>query len=1640
MLLIFTTQKIEGQNKYGNEWINNSKKYLKIKVAENAIYRITFDELKSAGLISGNMDGNALRLINYGVEKAIHVSSTAFGPGSYLEFYGEKNTIGLDSLLYNDWKKDLFNPEYSLVSDSNAYFLTLSPETANKRYTQISPDYNSINLTPFPYYLHQEKIIYTSGYYKHVESDVRYSNFEGSEGFGTGITSNSTHNFPVTLMDNSGPKPILSLRTGTNSSGSKLELSWNNNVIDSKNIAPKVTSQFDYNLEFSNISATNILSLKNILSTVDRHRVAYAQLTYPRKTDFNNQSTYRFLMAAANNLRLLEITKFKSDNQPVFLYDPEKNIRYTTQVSADNVKVRLNPQSTNTHYILVSESGVKKVGSMSIFTPKAFVNNGQQYLIISNKTLFQFGPNYVADYASYRSSAAGGGFKTEIIEVQDIYDNFGYGIDYHFYSFKQMTKYMKENWKDMQYVFIIGKALEYNSIRTPNDVINNKDRVFFVPTFGYAGSDNMLFSEGNFPDPHFAVGRLAARSADDVKNYLEKIKQYENAPNLAQTIEDKYWMKRVMHLGGGKTPGEQLSIQNGLERMAKILADPIMGAEINTFYKKSGDPVQFNTNEKINGLFNNGLSIINFFGHSSPGTWDFSIDNPKNFNNTGRYPFINSFGCYSGNLHGDSKGISESFVLEKDKGGIAFFASIGVAFVSSLSNYGESFFQSLLNTSRGKSYGQVIKDLATKNRNAIFSDFALYSQLTLHGDPAIKPYIFDGADYTFDQASIKTNPSSIQASLKDFEITLDIVNLGAYTADTLESVFYHKLADGSTADTITIKIPNLANLKSITIPLKNYGNASVGKNTIYGILDPKNKIKEIPNPDAENNNTLNDGKGFEFFVSDNFASIVYPPDFAMINTQDHFVLKASTSSVPLKKGDYVFQIDTTAYFNSPILETGKVTSEGGLVSYTPKMTLVADRVYYWRVSPDDATDFKWSQASFAYLPNEAEGWNQSHFFQFTQNEFTDMEISEATGRKFEFGKNFHVARFVNKFWETDNRPGYTFDNVTFGSVTPWNYMNAGLAFVIYNQKTGVFPRNAVGGEFGSLNPTGATIAVFPFKTETPDDRKNIIDFMKNYIKEDHYVTVFSIVKDQSADLKIGQWENDKNIYGTNLYEEFEKLGATKFKSFKQNGNVPYILQYEKYKSIKIINESIALSSNEIIEVTANPFNIIPRGSSKTSNIGPAISFSNIKFNITPPNNLKEKSYIDIFDGIINAKIDSLITSNKSITGIKNKSITLRQTVYDSLEITSPQLKFWRLSYDPLPDAAISFIKNMPDVAKVTIEQGAKVQVHYKVENTNFKDMDSILVRYTYIGSANQSITKYKKLKPLKAASSIDDIIEFTIGTGSTSEISLIIEINPDQNQPELYSFNNTLTQQFGVAKDTYNPLLQIAFDGIQIMDGDIVSPAPEICITLTDDNTFLPITSPESFEIKMDTSGRNQFVVIDMSRPDVRFVPASTTEKNAKVFFTPNLKDGEYKISVQGKDATGNKSGINPRIVNFKVITAQKVSNVLNYPNPFSTSTEFVFTLTGSEIPENISISIMTLTGKVVKEITKEELGPLRIGINRTAYKWNGTDDFGSKLANGVYLYKVNMHKKNGTQFDQLTNNRTDIFFKEGFGKLVILR
>ncbi|MBK8348611.1 MAG: hypothetical protein IPL08_13740 [Saprospiraceae bacterium] len=588
------------------------------------------------------------------------------------------------------------------------------------------------------------------------------------------------------------------------------------------------------------------------------------------------------------------------------------------------------------------------------------------------------------------------------------------------------------------------------------------------------------------------------------------------------------------------------------------------------------------------------------------------------------------------------------------------------------------------------------------------------------------------------------------------------------------------------ADTIYIRTGSIANKRTLEVKLKNYGNASVGKNKLRGIIDPSKVINEAPIPEAENNNelTVNGDIGFEFYVSDNIATAIYPPDFAMINTKDHFVLKASTSTVPLTKGNYVFQIDTTAYFNSQVKETAKVESEGGLIQYLPKIALVPDRVYYWRVSPDSISEvgYKWSQASFAYQPDEEEGWNQSHFFQFKQNEFVDLEISENTDRKFEFGKEYFNIKIKNKLWKEDDKAGYIVQNVNWSSSWAWRYMDAGVGIVVNNQKTLFDLFNPPGGSFGSINPTGGNIELFPFKTNTPEDRKKVIDFIETQIKKGYYLNFYTIQKNAASDYHPEEWAADSLIYGKSLFTILEKLGAKKIRQLEKKGAVPYAVQLVNGRE-GLLDEKIAENINETIECSSYLYRFRPNGFTNSRTITKFKNIGTLKYLTYNQNTIADKDTINVLASNLNQNSsiigqDVMSSYNINIDETQFSILQLQMKVSDPEDKSPIQLKYWRIPFAPYPDAAISFVKSEPSSADNKIKQGQRLKIYYDVINTNYVPMDSILVKYTYVTGNNQSLFLYKKLKPLGIGQKISDMVEFSVGVDNSNEFRIIIEINP----------------------------------------------------------------------------------------------------------------------------------------------------------------------------------------------------------------------------------------------------------------------
>lgn len=1644
VFIFLISDSINSQN-IGNEWLTTGQSYVKLKVGRDGVYRINIADIDATGLTLVGTPAQNLKLYLLGQEIPIHVSNNGtLREDDFIEFYGEKHRIGIDTFLFDNWQKDILNTEYSLTSDTNTYFLTSKIGGLGLRYAQSTPDLTNVNQAPLVDYIHEELLVFNNIHFKNTDGDVRYSRFEAAEGFGSGVRNSQQFTLPISHVVPTGIEPQFSIRLGANNSVSNIEISLNNSLLYSAVLPNRLTTQFDLPIPYTSLSGSNLtFQTKNINSTTATHHIAWVKLRYARQWIFDNADSRIFELPLFLGSRYIEISQFAHQNQasPI-LYDITNKVRYNTLIKDNKVLALLNPTNKTSKYILAAstEKGILRPEGIELFTAKSWPNTGADYVILTDDFL-QGSSKAIDTYADYRKSPEGGGYSVETVFIDDVYDHFGYGFYGNALAIKNFTQYIKSNWPDVRYVYMIGKGLEYPSHRTKDQILAAKEKTFFIPTFGLPGSDNMLFSDKNFPDPAFTIGRLAARTPEDVLNYLDKVKAYDNALTLPQTVPDKYWTKRVLHLGGGKNEFEQNAIRAGLENVARILRDSAMAADVQAFYKNSNVAVQFAVDSEIRNLFEGGINLINFFGHSSSGTWDFAIDNPRNFDNFGKYPIIFSLGCYSGNLHDRTKGISESFVMEKDRGSIAFYASTGTAFIGRLAQYIDEYYKLASREYRHKPISDIITALAKKYRNSLSSDQAFYSQMTYHGDPAVKFLMYPGPDFTFDFPTVKTQPNPVQASLETFNITMDIVNLGGTYADSIALTFVHEGPNGSYRDTIRLKQPIAGARQGITLTLKNRPNLSAGKHTLRGWIDDENLIKEWPDMAGENNNTLLSEAGIEytFFVSDNIASGIYPANFGIVNSPEKFLLRASTNSAPVESNTYIFHIDTTRFFNSNLFRSYAVVSNGGFLEVKPDLPILEGTVYYWRISPDSTSteSYKWANQSFIYLADHPEGWNQSHYFQFLENNLIDLRYKD-NYRNVSFDTDLNNVRVRNKLWEPDDQPSYFYNNVRTFSMNAWDWFDNGIAIIINNPINLWHLLNTAGGAEGSVNPTGRNIRVYSYKTDTPENRKKAMDFIEKELKEGYYLTLYTVQKSANSSYFPEQWAMDSILYGKSLFNVLESAGAQRVRELETRGAVPYILQLQKGNIPT--NELIANDVYDIIDGITTLNSLKQNGTQTSPIIGPYNSIGEISFKYSGiTDSLKEnlESRLSI-EG--QPTLSPILLNDQPLGPLLTNTNAFRlvATHYDSTTRSAPQLDFWRLSYDALPDAAISPALPSEKVTD-TLSQGSPIALKYKIFSTNHRAMDSILVKYNLTDQNNKMITSYARLAPLSANGILEGVYNSTLGLEFSDIVTLTIEINPDNDQKELFSFNNTLVKTFVIKKDDENPLLNIYFDGRPIMDNDIVSSQPEIKITLEDNNSLIPLTDINIFDVQLDT-GRNQLYTVPLNDPSVRFTPATPNEGQASLLYTPTLKSGTYKLIVQGKDMTGNPSGMAPKTINFRVIEESTISKVLNYPNPFSTSTQFVFTLTGDEIPAQLLIRIYTVTGKVVKEISGPELGPLHIGVNRTDYKWDGTDAFGEKLGNGVYLYKVFAYKADGTSYESYDISDIDSFFTDGFGKMMIIR
>ena len=122
------------------------------------------------------------------------------------------------------------------------------------------------------------------------------------------------------------------------------------------------------------------------------------------------------------------------------------------------------------------------------------------------------------------------------------------------------------------------------------------------------------------------------------------------------------------------------------------------------------------------------------------------------------------------------------------------------------------------------------------------------------------------------------------------------------------------------------------------------------------------------------------------------------------------------------------------------------------------------------------------------------------------------------------------------------------------------------------------------------------------------------------------------------------------------------------------------------------------------------------------------------------------------------------------------------------------------------------------------------------------------------------------------------------------------------------------------------------------------------------------------------------------------------------------LEKGRHTLTLKVWDVNDNSSEVS---IDFVVQEKEELSldHVLNYPNPFTTNTQFFFEHNQVCTDLETQIQIFTVSGKLVKTINQLVLTE---GFRSEGISWNGLDDFGDQLAKGVYIYVLKVKSADG--------------------------
>jgi hypothetical protein len=1316
------------------------------------------------------------------------------------------------------------------------------------------------------------------------------------------------------------------------------------------------------------------------------------------------------------------------------------------------------------------------------------------FAIISHRQLF--GPamdgttpvaNAALEYAKYRASTAGGGYDTLLVTAAQLYDQFHYG-ERSWLAMRHFGLWLAAGAPNNpnRYLLLLGKGIVPDEAIIPGSSFfttftftttrgAGERGVDLVPTSSRAVSDNLITAnyQGNDFVPKLLTGRLTVTTPQQIMNYLGKLRTHV-------ALGPEPWRKNVLHLVGGKDAAEAAYFTGIMNRNKNRAERPLFGGRVSTLVRESVLPINVNISAELNA----GISLMTYFGHGSNNTFALNFGVPSDpangYNNRGRYPIFYMNGCAANHTFTIYPTVIEDWLFADQKGALGSLGEYGFSYSGPLSIAADSLYKLMFNDPRwyGKPitalHGEVVRRL--QNTPAFADEIGIEQLLATgwQGDPALALFAPERPDFIASAASLSIMPvpgqGPVRASSTEFVLNVGVSNPGQITYDPLE-IRVTRTVQGSAPRVYPVFVRRQAWSRDTTyaITLPN-SLAEGGSSSFQVVLDPNNRVAEL----NENNNTAQ----IDFTFLQGGLTAISPTEFAIVNNPKPRLAIQSNDRNGLQRG-YDFELDTVPTFNSGVVVRAPLITAGVVAEWSPTLPSVAPRdsvVWYWRArfhTPSATEDGSWVTSSFRVIPSSPGGWSQSHHGQLQRTTRTGVDVSAPAGA-WAFVPNKvplvlrtrggGAPRSPASFGALSGAGIYLQLNSVLPSVSGCGVLSPNLLVAVYEpgglkpvdmsasyQRCGQASNYFYYFSAGDTPPAGQVLDTLDNLNYSAARQQQLAAFLAA-VPAGSYVAVVSANRLRYSLLPASLKNSLQTLLGSRLIAQLadgEPLALVGQKLTASSGRLVRETGPDRALSSATVNQSIELRDTLQQRATAGRV-VSPR-------IGPANQWLNLYSTIRTPTatGYRTLSVVGIDELGRETVVLPAVTSSAqplaAVLATQYPYLRLELALGDSVTRVPPQLRQWLVTYQGLPEGVVRRdLEPAATYAAATLAAQAKDdgRIRFPVKFQNTSDvafMPSLKARVVLRNSrgvveGNAEITFPGALAAGATATFAVDLDM----VGKYGTFTVEVFVNPSLQPEQLYSNNELITEPFSVFDNNVPPTLDVAFDGRHILNGELVSSRPVINIQLNDEDKLRPITDRTVFTVLLVRPGQSAATLVDLNGGDVSFsVDASSGSGSvAKLTYEPgkfaDLDDGMYTLRVQGRDPRNAAAGTQEFEVKFEVVRASTITNLYPYPNPVVNKARFVFTVTGHELPRNMKIQIMSLTGRVVREIFMNELGPLHIGNNITDFAWDGTDTYGDRLANGTYLYRVSLDDPDNPFKQRRTAG--DQAFKNDWGKLVLMR